>query len=468
MFCNGGHDVIIGKASWYIRSIESRHASLIGDAPVTWKAGVKYRDREKSRDANVTFQDTEDPILNLSAFTGELLHTNWRLPNAMPAFPDPDLTAALRSNPGGFLDIDEDDTNFDSLAEDFVVNEAILAGYAMGTFELGKATVIAGVRVEQTDVDMTGNNFIEKSDPSTVTVLDFEQSYTDVLPSLNVRYDFTDRVIGRAAYYKAVVRPSFGQMAPFARFSDDLEDAEIGNPNLEPYGADNFDLALEFYPSDVSVYSVGAFYKRIQDPIFDAKFDAGDVPADIDISYFSADQLADLKELTVAINADTADIMGVEFNMVQDLSDLNDALDGFLVTANLTLTDSEADVPDGENLRAVPFLKQSDTVFNAALAYDKGPWDLRASVNYRGDYLDELTSEGDPGDPEFGALDRYTGGRWVLEASAKYKVNDNIQLYLEGKNLTDAPEYYYFGDESRLSQYDEFGRTYVFGLRYTY
>ena len=49
-----------------------------------------------------------------------------------------------------------------------------------------------------------------------------------------------------------------------------------------------------------------------------------------------------------------------------------------------------------------------------------------------------------------------------------YRVNDNLQIYLEGKNLTDEPEHYYFGDESRLSQYDEFGTTVVFGARLTY
>ncbi|WP_298918110.1 TonB-dependent receptor [uncultured Algimonas sp.] len=456
----------VNKDTEYSGKINVARDSLWGDTPVEWKGGLKFRDREKVRDANLTFQ--ENDALNLSAFTNERLIDGWRLPNAMPAFPDPDLTAALRANPNGLLELNTGDTNFESLAEDFTIDESVFAGYAMGTFDLGSATIIAGARVEHTEVDMVGNNFVEGSDPSTVTVLTFDQSYTDVLPSVNLRYDFSDRLLGRAAYYKAVVRPSFGQMAPFARFSDDFEDAQIGNPDLDPYSADNFDLALEFYPNDVSVYSVGAFYKRIEDPIFDAVFDADDVPANIDISYFTAEQLAELEELTVAINTGSADIYGVEFNVVQDLASFIEALDGFLLTANLTLTDSESEIPDGDDIRTVPFLKQSDTVFNAALAYDKGPWDLRASLNYRGDFLDELISEGGPGDAEFGALDRYTDGRWLLEASAKYRVNDSLQLYVEGKNLTDAPEYYYFGSERRLSQYDEFGRTYVFGLRYTY
>ena len=58
--------------------------------------------------------------------------------------------------------------------------------------------------------------------------------------------------------------------------------------------------------------------------------------------------------------------------------------------------------------------------------------------------------------------------RTLIEASAKYSVNDHLQIYLEGKNLTDEPEYYYFGAESRLMQYDEFGSSWIFGARYTF
>jgi outer membrane receptor protein involved in Fe transport len=98
-------------------------------------------------------------------------------------------------------------------------------------------------------------------------------------------------------------------------------------------------------------------------------------------------------------------------------------------------------------------------VWNVALGYDKGPWDLRVSANYRGDYLDELFGEN---------IDRYTDGHLSVEASAKYEINDHVQVYVEGKNLTDEPEYYYHGNESRLSQYDEFGWSGVFGVRLTY
>ncbi|RIJ18264.1 TonB-dependent receptor [Henriciella mobilis] len=443
--------------------------SLIGDTPVTWQAGVKLRDREKTRDANVIFHETADIDLGLSPYVGASFISGWRLPNPMPAWPDPNLTAALRNGAGPDFELNEDDTNFDSLAEDFTIDEQILAAYAMGTFDLGNLTLIAGVRMEDTQTDLTGNIFAEEDDPANLQKRNVSNDYTHWLPSINAKYAFNDKLIARGAYYAAVVRPSFGEMAPFTVFNDDRDELELGNPNLDPYEADNFDLSLEYYPTELSVLSVGVFYKTIENAIYEATFEReedvnGDLVAlseflptvPVDLSYLTADQLADVEEVTSFINVGSSDLYGIEFNYVQSLADLNPMLDGFLVSANLTLTDSESTLPDG---RDVPFLKQSDTVWNLAIGYDKGPWDLRVSANYRGDYIDELTEED---------LDRYTDDRLLVEASAKYRVNDNIQLYLEGKNLTDEPEYYYFGSERRLSQYDEFGTTVVFGARLTY
>jgi len=425
--------------------------SVWGDTQVEWKAGAKIRDREKIRDANLTFHERE---LNLADFIRDDAEiTDWRLGTRMFEWPDANLTAALR---GTFTDdeLNEDDTFLDSNVEDFEINERILAGYGMGTFRFGDATVVAGVRIEQTDVELDGGFFDEET--GQVTPRNVTKDYTDVLPSLNVKYDFTDKIIGRAAYYAAVVRPSFGEVAPNALLNDDRDEIELGNPNLDAYDADNFDLTLEYYPTNLSVISAGFFYKDIANAIFPASFDIGDTPDNVDLSFLPADFLATLEEVNTFVNVGSSEIYGFEFNLVQNLGDLSDDLDGFLFSANLTLTDSESTLPDG---RVVPFLKQADTVGNIALGYDKGPWDLRVSANYRGDNLDSLEDED---------LDRITDDRLLIEASARYKFNDNIQVYIEGKNLTDAPEYYYFGETSRLSQYDEFGRSFIVGARFTY
>lgn len=442
----------INKDTEYGAQFNVARDSVIGETPVVWKAGMKYRDRKKTRDQNVVFYERDD--VNLADFIRtDAEITDWRLGNRMFQWPDANLTAALR---GAFAE-DElvlDDTLLESSVGDYRIDERILAVYGMGTFSLGQATVVAGARIEQTNVDLLGNLFDEAT--LTATPREVSQDYTDVLPSVNFRYDFNDRVIGRAAYYAAVVRPAFGDMAPTALLNDDRDEIELGNPNLQPYDADNFDIGLEFYPTNLSVFSIGAFYKSIDNAIFPAEFDIADLPTDIDLSFLPAATLAGITDVNTFINVGSSKIYGMEVNYIQNVGDLSDALDGFIFSTNLTLSDSEATLPDG---RDVPFLKQSNAVWNIALAYDKGPWDLRVSGNYRGDFLDELQEA---------ELDRYTDDRFRVEASAKYRVSRQLQLYLEGRNLTDAPEYYYFGDESRLSQYDEFGRTVVFGARFTY
>jgi len=422
---------------------------VYGDTHIEWKAGAKYRDREKTRDVNLTFHE---PDLDLAPFVDGQLLEGWRLGVAQPAWPDATLTTGIRSQLSDD-DLAVEDTFIESALEDFTVNEKILAGYVMGTFEKGPLTAIAGVRVEQTDVDMEGNIVEEEGDAGepVASVVSFSDDYMHWLPSLNLTYQASERVIGRAAYYKAIVRPAFGEMAPFAIINDDRDEIELGNPLLEPYEADNFDLALEFYPNELSLISVGGFYKDIKNAIFPAEVlqnqvFSGLVPSNLD----------DEAEFTSFINVGSSSIIGVEFNLVQDLALLVPSLDGFIASGNLTLSSSDATLPDG---REVSFLRQSDIVWNAALGYDKGPWDLRVSANYRGDALDELIDED---------LDRIQDDRLLIEASAKYKLSDNLRIYVEGKNLTDAPEYYYFGDESRLSQYDEFGRSFIVGFKYTY
>jgi TonB-dependent receptor len=434
--------------------------SVIGDIPVTWKGGVKLRDREKVRDQNLDVYEIDD-VLMTDYIRPNAAISGWRMNNPMFNWPDAGLTYALRSIVTAD-DLNEDDTNVETIAGDYTIDEQILALYGMGTFEIDNVTVVAGLRFEGTSVDSTGYIFAEEDDPGNALTRNYSDDYQHILPSLNLKYALSDNLFARAAYYGAVVRPAFGDMAPVALFNDDRDELEMGNPNLKPYEADNYDLSIEYYPTKLAVLSAGVFYKSIDNAIFPATYEIDQLPAGVDLSFLPASYVADLEEISTYINVDRSYVRGVEFNYVQGLGFINESLDGFLLSGNLTLVESQARIPDEEDprgTREVPLLKQNDVVWNVALAYDKGPWDLRVSANYRGDYLDELFGEN---------IDRYTDGHLSVEASAKYELNDHVQFYVEGKNLTDEPEYYYHGSESRLSQYDEFGWTGVFGVRLTY
>ena len=97
---------------------------------------------------------------------------------------------------------------------------------------------------------------------------------------------------------------------------------------------------------------------------------------------------------------------------------------------------------------------------NLSVGYNRESWDIRLAANYRSSYLDEIGDEP--------LVDRYTDDFVQVDLTARYTVSDNLIVTAEAMNLNDQPEYYYFGNTSRLSQYDEYGTTYGFGLRWTF
>jgi len=94
------------------------------------------------------------------------------------------------------------------------------------------------------------------------------------------------------------------------------------------------------------------------------------------------------------------------------------------------------------------------------LGFDKNAWDIRLAANNRDDYLDEVGDDA--------LTDRYTGDHMQVDLTVKYQLNDNLLINAAALNLNDRPEYYYFGNGARLSQYDEYGSTFILGMRYQF
>ncbi len=118
-----------------------------------------------------------------------------------------------------------------------------------------------------------------------------DKAYTNVLPSFNVRMGFTDKQFVRFGYSKGMSRPDFGLLrnsvsinAPPIDVSNSspylirnaqgavtgynfIFAAEAGYAGLEPVEADNFDLSYEAYFSKSSSFTLGVFYKKLQNAI---------------------------------------------------------------------------------------------------------------------------------------------------------------------------------------------------------
>jgi TonB-dependent receptor len=189
------------------------------------------------------------------------------------------------------------------------------------------------------------------------------------------------------------------------------------------------------------------FYKDIEDFFVETDI-AGEAP-------FEA-----FDEVAVVVNGDDAEVWGVELSYVREFDFLPSPWDGLLFVANYAWIDSEASIPfrDGK----IPLPEQAEDVANVALGYEKYGLSLRLAANHRGKYFDGVE---DPEDPR---QDRYVDDELRVDFTSKYAVNDNLTVIFNVANITDQEFYAYLGDKRAAAQYDEFGRTYEFGIRYLY
>lgn len=471
-------------------------------APGYLKTGAKVRLREKSYDLELEVYDGfEGDDLFLTQFAGEVEYDLERI-NPVP---DANLLREFFLANINDFELNEIDTALESTGANYAANEDVFAGYVMAqrTF-FGALNVVAGVRVEHTEYEATGFSVLEQEteqefagdvtgtlDPETVipaaavggsllaedfefeydagddvTVLEVvrvfadeltvSQSYTDWLPSVNMRYDITDEVVARFGYYKTIVRPNLEAAAPrtlVEQGEDDVE-GEAGNPGLDRQQAHNLDASLEWYPGNKSVLSIGVFYKDISDFIAVRQFNDG-----LTINGVTFD------EVDTFVNLPEASLFGIELNMQQPLDFLPGLLNGFILGANYTFVDGDAtifdeDAPGGEREISLP--GQSRHVATGIIGYEKGPIDLRFAATYRDEYLDEIGG---------GGFDRIVDDHLQFDISAKYRLTDQFRVFAEFKNVNNEPfvALYRLAGAGRLnSQFEEYGWAAKFGVSFKY
>ena len=458
------------------------------------KSGFKIRSRNKRFNLDLQVFDGFSPRdLVLSEFVAPV---DFALETINPV-PSAGLVRDFFFANQSDFELNAVDTALESASANYTANEDVFAAYIMGQRRFGDVSVIAGVRVEHTEYEASGFNVLEQefeddfagdltANPEAVvpapavagTLLaedidaDFDavanettveaariysqgvnttNSYTDYLPSVNVRYDATDELVLRFGYYMTIVRPNLEDAAPRAAVAQDEDnevEGELGNPNLSPQKAQNFDASIEFYPGNSSVISLGVFYKDIDDFI-----------ATSDISGLTVNGIA-FDDGTLPINLTSAELYGAEFNFQMPLDMLPSPFDGLIVGANYTYVDSEASLESG---RQIGIPGQSQHVATGILGYDKGPFDIRVAATYRDEYLDEIGSDAD--------IDRYVDDHLQIDVSAKYKITDQWKVFTEFKNINDEAFVATIRPAgfSRLnSQYETYGWSAKFGIQFTY
>ena len=349
------------------------------------------------------------------------------------------------------------------MAGNYDAGERILAGYLRWDQNITNDLMfIAGVRVENTDLDYRGNYILDE-DYDNADERHNRNNYTNVLPGLTLKYDLNDRTVLRAAFTTALARPNYYALVPYVDIQREKREITAGNPNLKATYSYNFDLLGEYYSKSVGIVSGGLFYKRLDNFIFNY----------LDIDYTAEKFAADFPGFTNPIgegevweylrpmNGRSVDMFGFEVALQRKLDFLPGRfLRNFGVMLNYTFTHSVTRGiynEDGEERTNVSLPGTAPHMVNASLSWENCRLSVRVSLNYTAGYLDEVASEA------FG--DRYYDGQLFLDANASYRFGKYVRVFFEANNLTNQPLRYYQGIRSRMAQLEYYKGTFNLGVK---
>jgi TonB-dependent receptor len=343
-----------------------------------------------------------------------------------------------------------------SVTSDYKVVETVTAAYVMASIQRGDLTIIPGVRAERTEGDTKAIAFTSATTLTSGYNSFGGYNYTNYFPSLNLKYQFSANLLARGAITTALGRPPFVDLAPTVTVDVASNTVSMGNPNLKAQKATNFDFSLEYYfPSEGGI-SIGLFHKDIENPIFNSTSTGQN-------GTYGGVALTNAIVNSYA-NGTKAKVTGLEFNIQKPLTFLPSPLDGFGVNFNMTFTDGSLKVP-GRTVKT-PLIGQADRIASAQVYYEKYGFSGRVAYTYHSAYLD--TDGGLNVSDATGKSDGYFGALSTLDAKVAYKVTKQFEIFAEANNLNDASDYYYFRTSNRFREGESYGRSYRFGLSYTY
>lgn len=366
-------------------------------------------------------------------------------------------------------------------------------GYDIGDMPL---TVTAGARYSDTDIDVGAvQSFISDVVPTTdltlfsnvfgpETNISDGDSYTNLLPSINIRLDITDDMVLRAAVYDSITRATMSELSPATVFNEPRRQnltASGGNPALQPFESENWDLSFEWYYAENSMASVAFFNKDIDNfittltgeevyamtdrsPVDDFRCSTANselcAPGALeDPSNPGVDVVATTEELNGETeiyqvsrprNGESAEVDGFEVSITHVFEN------GFGIIANATEVDSDVSLgSDTSESFALEGLGDSQ---NLIVFFEQDNWQIRVAYNNREQFLRRIDN-GFNGEPI--NTDEY--GQWDISGS--WDFTENFTVFFEGVNITEEEleQTGRFGNQ--IYNIEDNGARYAVGIR---
>jgi TonB-dependent receptor len=297
---------------------------------------------------------------------------------------------------------------------------------------------------------------------------------------MNLAFTLSDDQMLRVALARQVARPRVDQLRASLDFGVNTATGKPGagggNPLLDPWRANAFDISYEKYFTTESgakgYFAAAYFYKQLTTYIFNQTRDGYDF-TDLVATYvppIGSPPAQNTGTLNGPFNGTGGKLQGVELTASIPLELLSPSLKGFGIVANASFNDSSITILDpdssssvGNGPIALPGL--SKRVYNLTAYYEHNGFEVRINQRRRSDFIGEI------GDFAANRKSRYVVGENITDGQISYSFGDRVpglSLLFQASNLTNEHYRTYAGSKDRPLENVEWGRTFLLGASYKF
>jgi TonB-dependent receptor len=354
-------------------------------------------------------------------------------------------------------------TNGNARGNNRAVVEKDTGGFVMGEFftQVGRMPLRGNLGVRYVQTRQSARGYQATGGGTEVTV---DQRYDDWLPSMNLVLNLDRDLVFRLAAAKVMARPQLGNLSPGGSITTTGNlSITVGNPFLAPFRAKTVDASLEWYFARNSLLSLGVFYKDIGTYIqtlrTNVPYNETGLPLSLLPSNFTGTEVF---QVTTPVNTQGGPLSGLELTYTQPFTFLPGVLRNFGTILNYTYVRSEIEYlvsPTSAATITDDLLNLSPRSWNATLYYDDGRLGARVSGSYRDKFLTRVPGQNN-NDVEG------KNSTLNVDASISYQLTPNVQLVVEGVNLTnEANDQFISRARNSPVVYNVTGREFMAGVR---
>ena len=294
------------------------------------------------------------------------------------------------------------------------------------------------------------------------------KTYTDILPSVNLAFSLTNDQTVRLGIGQQIARPRMDQMSAAVNFSVDAgthkPSGSGGNPQLDPWRANAYDISYEKYFGKKGYVAVAGFFKDLKSYIYQLTVDSHNFGNLIN----GTSATTPFGSYTAPFNGKSGSLKGLEFSASVPFDLISPLLSGFGITASTSVTTSGIVIQDpssqvGAN---IPLPGLSKNVSNVTFYYEKSGFSARVSQRTRSDFVGEITTY------DGSRVLKYVVGESVVDGQVGYSFNEGklkgLGFTLQVNNINNAAYRTYSGTRDKPLDYIKYGRTVLLGANYKF